>query len=165
MRLIEQWEVSMTFRRIATLIGLAVALTGGVGLQAKTVTLGTADNRTDVSLNLGDTLVVELSSGDVNGFSWVLHLSKDSGLTAIGDDLLPAGKKAAAPVIKRFRRHVTGSYTRFTGGETHRARRRSPTPAGCCAVSGPAACTTSRSDRDGTSSMTIQGCPSSSTTS
>jgi copper homeostasis protein (lipoprotein) len=95
-RLIEQWEVSMTFRRIATLIGLAVALTGGVGLQAKTVTLGTADNRTDISLNLGDTLVVELSSGDVNGFSWVLHLPKDSGLTAIGDDLLPAGKKAAA---------------------------------------------------------------------
>src|ERR1700727_351523 len=93
----------MTFRRIAALIGLAVPLTGGVGLQAKTVTLGTADNRTDVSLNLGDTLVVELSSGDVNGFSWVLHLSKDSGLTAIGDDLLPAGKKAAAPVIKRFR--------------------------------------------------------------
>ena len=103
MRLIEQWEVSMTFRRIATLIGLAVALTGGVGLQAKTVTLGTADNRTDISLNLGDTLVVELSSGDVNGFSWGLHLPKDSGLTAIGDDLLPAGKKAAAPVIKRFR--------------------------------------------------------------
>ena len=77
----------MTFRRIAAWIGLAVPLTGGVGLQAKTVTLGTADNRTDVSLNLGDTLVVELWSGDVTGVSWVLHLPKDSGLTAIGDQL------------------------------------------------------------------------------
>jgi copper homeostasis protein (lipoprotein) len=94
----------MTFRRIAALIGLAVVLIGVTKLQAKTVTLGAADNRTDVSLNLGDTLVVELSSGDVNGFGWVLHLAKDSGLTAMGDDLLPAGKKAAVPVkIKRFR--------------------------------------------------------------
>jgi copper homeostasis protein (lipoprotein) len=93
----------MTFRRIAALIGLAIPLTGGVGLQAKTVTLGTADNRTNVSLNLGDTLVVELSSGDVNGFSWVLHLPKDSGLTAIGDQLLPAEKKTLVQVkIKRF---------------------------------------------------------------
>jgi uncharacterized lipoprotein NlpE involved in copper resistance/predicted secreted protein len=94
----------MTFRRIAALIGLVVVLGGGTELQAKTVTLGTADNRTDVSLNLGDTLVVELSSGDVNGFGWVLHLPKDSGLTATGDDLLTADKKAAVPLkIRRFR--------------------------------------------------------------
>jgi len=94
----------MTFRRIAALIGLAVVLSGGTKLQGKTVTLGSADNRTDVSLNLGDTLVVELSSGDVNGFGWVLHLPKDSGLTAMGDDLLAADKKAAVPVkIRRFR--------------------------------------------------------------
>jgi copper homeostasis protein (lipoprotein) len=94
----------MTFRRIATLIGLAVVLMGVTKLQAKTVTLRAADNRTDVSLNLGDTLIVELSSGDVNGFGWVLHLAKDSGLTAIGDALLPADKKVAVPVrIKRFR--------------------------------------------------------------
>jgi copper homeostasis protein (lipoprotein) len=92
----------MTFRRIAIL--LAVVLTGTAELQAKTVTLRAADNRTDVSLNLGDTLIVELSSGDVDGFGWVLHLAKDSGLTAIGDALLPADKKAAVPVrIKRFR--------------------------------------------------------------
>jgi len=93
----------MIFRRIAAWIGLAVLLGGGE-LQAKTVTLGTADNRTDVSLNLGDTLIVELSSGDVNGFDWLLHLPKDSGLTAMGDDLLPANKKDVVPVkIKRFR--------------------------------------------------------------
>jgi uncharacterized lipoprotein NlpE involved in copper resistance len=49
-------------------------------------------------------LLVELSSGDVNGFGWVLHLPKDSGLTALNSDLLPADKKAAVPVrIKRFR--------------------------------------------------------------
>ncbi len=41
----------------------------------------------------------------------------------------------------------------------------SPTAAACCAGSGPFSCTTSRNDRDGTSSMTIQGRPSSSTTS
>src|SRR5580704_13470914 len=111
----------MTFRRIATLIGLAVALTGGVGLQAKTVTLGTADNRTNVSLNLGDTLVVELSSGDVNGFSWVSHLLKDSGLTALNEDVVPANKKAAVPVqIKRFRYNAAkvGDFALVFGFET-----------------------------------------------
>jgi uncharacterized lipoprotein NlpE involved in copper resistance len=94
----------MTLRRVVTAFGLAIALIFASSLQAKTVTLGSADNRTDVSLNLGDTLVVELSSGDVNGFGWVLHLPKDSGLTALNSDLLPADKKAAVPVrIKRFR--------------------------------------------------------------
>ena len=67
----------MTFRAIVTAFGLAVALMGSTSIQAKTVTLGSADNRTDVSLNLGDTLVVELRSGDVNGFGWVLHLPKE----------------------------------------------------------------------------------------
>jgi copper homeostasis protein (lipoprotein) len=85
-------------------VGVAVVLALATLVQAKTVTLGAADNRTDVSLNLGDTLVVELSSGDVNGFGWVLHLPKDSGLTALNDELLPADKKAAVPMrIKRFR--------------------------------------------------------------
>jgi copper homeostasis protein (lipoprotein) len=85
-------------------MGLAAMMIRAVPVQAKTVTLGSSDNRTDVSLNLGDTLVVELSSGDVNGFGWVLHLPKESGLTALNDDLLPADKKVAVPVqIKRFR--------------------------------------------------------------
>jgi NlpE N-terminal domain len=48
--------------------------------------------------------VVELSSGDVNGFGWVLHLPPDSGLTALGNDLQSADKKVAVPVqIRRFR--------------------------------------------------------------
>jgi copper homeostasis protein (lipoprotein) len=94
----------MTFRRVETVLGLAFVLMYATVLQAKTVTLGSADNRTDVSLNLGDTLVVELSSGDVNGFGWVLHLPKDSGLTALNNEVLPADKKAAVPVqVKRFR--------------------------------------------------------------
>jgi copper homeostasis protein (lipoprotein) len=93
----------MAFRRILMMVGL-VALTGGAALQAKTVTLGSADNRTDVSLNLGDTLVVELSSGDVNGFGWVLHLPRESVVTALNNELLPADKKASVPVqVKRFR--------------------------------------------------------------
>jgi copper homeostasis protein (lipoprotein) len=97
----------MTFRGILTAFGLAVVqmgLMGSTSIQAKTVTLGSADNRTDVSLNLGDTLVVELSSGDVNGFGWVLHLPKESGLTAQNNDLLPVDKKASVPVqSRRFR--------------------------------------------------------------
>jgi len=94
----------MTFRRVAAVLGLATILTSCGVARAKTVTLSSSDNRTDVSLNLGDTLVVELSSGDVNGFGWVSHLPKDSGLTALNDDLVPASKKTAVPMqIKRFR--------------------------------------------------------------
>lgn len=94
----------MAFRRLLMVVGLAVVLMGAAAMQAKTVTLGSADNRTDVSLNLGDTLVVDLSSGDVNGFGWVLHLPKESGLTALSNEVLPADKKAAVPMqVKRFR--------------------------------------------------------------
>ncbi len=111
----------MIFRRVAIVFGLAAMLIGAMPLQAKTVTLGSSDNRTDVSLNLGDTLLVELSSGDVNGFGWVSHLPKDSGLTALNDDLLPASKKAAAPVqIKRFRFNAAkvGDFALVFGFET-----------------------------------------------
>lgn len=95
---------SMTLRRIGLLIWVGVVLLPVQALQAKTVTLGSADNRTDVSLNLGDMLVVELSSGDVNGFSWVLHLPKASGLSALNEDVLPADRKAVVPVqTRRFR--------------------------------------------------------------
>lgn len=94
----------MTFRRIATVLGLAFILICATALQAKTMTLGPSDNRTDVFLNLGDTLVVELSSGDVNGFRWVSHLPKVSGLSALNEDVLPVDKKSNVPVqVKRFR--------------------------------------------------------------
>jgi len=110
----------MIFRRVAAVLGLAAILASVTPLQAKTATLGSSDNRTDVSLNLGDTLVVELSSGDVNGFGWVSHLPKDSGLTALNDDLLSA-KKAAVPVqIKRFRFNAAkvGDFALVFGFET-----------------------------------------------
>jgi predicted secreted protein len=95
-------EAAMTFRRLALVLGFF--LIGAAGLQAKTVTLGAADNRTDVSLNLGDTLVVELTSGDVSGFRWVTHLPKVSGLSALNEEFVPANKKAAVPVdLRRFR--------------------------------------------------------------
>ena len=111
----------MIFRRVAVLFGFTALLNCAATLQAKTVTLGSSDNRTDVSLNLGDTLVVELSSGDVNGFGWVSHLSKDSGLTALNDDVVPANKKAAVPVqIKRFRFNAAkvGDFALVFGFET-----------------------------------------------
>ena len=84
----------MNFGRVMRVIGLGVVAMCVTALEAKTVTLGAADNRTDVSLNLGDTVVVELSSGDVNGFGWVLHLAKDSGLAELGDDVSSAGRKS-----------------------------------------------------------------------
>jgi copper homeostasis protein (lipoprotein) len=110
----------MTFRRGAAALGFAVML-GATALQAKTVTLGSADNRTDVSLNLGDTLVVELSSGDVNGFRWMSHLPKASGLTALNEELQPGDKKAAVPVeIRRFHFNAAavGDMTLVFGFET-----------------------------------------------
>jgi copper homeostasis protein (lipoprotein) len=94
----------MTLRSVARVFGLGVMLIFAPLLQAKTVTLSPSDNRTDVFLNLGDTLVVELSSGDVNGFRWVSHLPKASGLTALNEDVLPVNKKSNVPVqVKRFR--------------------------------------------------------------
>lgn len=81
-------------------VAIAVIATA---MQAKTVTLGEADNRTDVFLNLGDTLIVELSSGDVNGFDWMLHLPKGSGLAELGSEPAAARGGNAAAKVKRFR--------------------------------------------------------------
>jgi copper homeostasis protein (lipoprotein) len=111
----------MIFRRVAVVFGFTVMLLGVTPLQAKMVTVGSSDNRTDVSLNLGDTLVVELSSGDLNGFGWISHLPKDSGLTALNNDLLPANKRAAVPVqIRRFRFNAAkiGDFALVFGFET-----------------------------------------------
>jgi uncharacterized lipoprotein NlpE involved in copper resistance len=111
----------MIFRRVAVVFGLTALLSCAATLPAKTVTLGSSDNRTDVSLNLGDTLVVELSSGDINGFAWVSHLPKDSGLTALNDNVVPADKKVAVQVqIKRFRFNAAkvGDFALVFGFET-----------------------------------------------
>jgi copper homeostasis protein (lipoprotein) len=72
--------------RVALLIfGLCCAITAG----AKTVTLGEADNRTLVVLNLGDTLIVDLPSTLPGQYGWVSHLAKGAALTAQGDSLIP----------------------------------------------------------------------------
>jgi uncharacterized lipoprotein NlpE involved in copper resistance len=93
----------MIFRNSALWMA-AVLLTFSVVAQAKTVTLVAADNRTDVFLNLGDTLVVELSSGQVNGFRWVSHLPTPSTLTSLNEDVLPVDKNARLPLqVARFR--------------------------------------------------------------
>jgi predicted secreted protein len=82
----------------------AFLLVASSSMYAKTVTLGMTDNRTDVSLNLGDTLVVELPSGSVNGFSWVVHLPQPSALTALNDETVPApANQTGAPQLRRFR--------------------------------------------------------------
>lgn len=58
--------------------------------NAKTMTLGPSDNLTGVSLNLGDTLIVELPSGTVNGFQWNVHLPNPSALTRQNDEDIAA---------------------------------------------------------------------------
>jgi copper homeostasis protein (lipoprotein) len=111
----------MTFQRFVIALGLGVLLSCARTTEAKTVTVRDADNRTGVFLNLGDMLVVELSSGDVNGFRWVLHLPKISVLTALNQDVLPAEKKGdVARQIKRFRFNAAsvGDVTPVFGFET-----------------------------------------------
>jgi uncharacterized lipoprotein NlpE involved in copper resistance len=111
----------MTFRPVARVFALGVVVLCATALTAKTVTLGSPDNRTDIFLNLGDTLVVELSSGDVNGFRWVSHLPKVSALTALNEDLLPMDKKSNVPMqVKRFRFNaaVAGEASLVFGFET-----------------------------------------------
>jgi copper homeostasis protein (lipoprotein) len=111
----------VTFRPVVTVFGFAAMLIFATALQAKTVTLSPPDNRTDVFLNLGDTLVVELSSGDVNGFRWVSHLPKVSALTALNEDVLPVDKKGNVPVqVRRFRFNaaVVGDTALVFGFET-----------------------------------------------
>ena len=94
----------MVLRSFARVFGVGLMLVWAASVEAKTVTLSAADNRTDVFLNLGDTLAVELSSGDVTGFRWVSHLPKASGLTALNEETLPVDKKSGVPVqVRRFR--------------------------------------------------------------
>jgi hypothetical protein len=94
----------MTFRSVSAVSALTITLLCAGAVQAKTVTLGASDNWTEVSLNLGDTRVVELSSGQVNGLRWVSHLPKPSALTALNEDLVPAdNKNKLAGETRRFR--------------------------------------------------------------
>jgi uncharacterized lipoprotein NlpE involved in copper resistance len=100
---------------------VAVLLMFSTMTQAKTVTLCAADNRTDVFLNLGDTLVVELSSEHAGVFRWIPHLPKPSTLTALNGNNLPPDKNAGVPSqITRFRFNAAtvGDTTVVFGWET-----------------------------------------------
>ncbi len=107
----------MIVRRLAVFVAMLALATVA---KAKTVTVGEADNRTDVFLNLGDTLVVELSSGDVNGFGWVLHLPKPSGLSLTsGDEPAASGSKTTDKVRRfRFNAATVGDTAAVFGFET-----------------------------------------------
>jgi copper homeostasis protein (lipoprotein) len=108
----------MFVRRLVMFVVMMALVTAA---KAKTVILAETDNRTDVFLNLGDTLVVELSSGDVNGFGWVLHLPKPSGLTLLtsGDELATTGGKTTDKVRRfRFNAAAVGDTAAVFGFET-----------------------------------------------
>src|ERR1700722_19417693 len=92
----------MTLRSRSTYAFVVILLCTNL-LEAKTVTLTAPDNRTDVSLNLGDTLVVDLTSGDVNGFRWVSHLPKASALPALNESTHPADKTKGTAKTTQFR--------------------------------------------------------------
>jgi predicted secreted protein len=111
----------MTFRSASAISVFAIVLFCTTAVRAKTVTLGASDNRTDVSLNLGDTLVVELSSGQVNGFGWVSHLPNATALTALNEEVVPAdSKQKLAGETRRFRFNaaVVGDVTLAFGWES-----------------------------------------------
>jgi copper homeostasis protein (lipoprotein) len=111
----------MTLQRVVTGCALAVMFLFATTLQAKTVTLAPADNRTEVFLNLGDTLIVELSSGQVRGFRWVSHMPKTSVLTALNQDTQAANKSAGVPgdlTRFRFNAATVGEMTLVFGFET-----------------------------------------------
>jgi copper homeostasis protein (lipoprotein) len=99
---------------------LAIVLLCAPVLEAKTVTLASPDNRTDVSLNLGDTLVIQLSSGEVAGFRWVSHLHRSSVLTALNESTLPADKATGTAKTTQFRFNAakTGDANLALGFET-----------------------------------------------
>jgi uncharacterized lipoprotein NlpE involved in copper resistance len=120
--IVVEGETSMTFRSVSAVSALTITLLCAIAVPAKTVTLGDSDNRTDVSLNLGDTLVVELaSSHQGNGFSWISHLPKASVLTALNDDVVPSdSKNKLAGETRRFRFNaaVVGDVTLAFGWES-----------------------------------------------
>ena len=91
-----------TWSRVVFAVLASCQISGAVA-QAKTVTVVSSDNRTDVSLNLGDTLVVELYSGDVPGFRWVSHLPKTAGLTALNQETVSVDKNKGMAKRTRFR--------------------------------------------------------------
>jgi predicted secreted protein len=96
----------------------AIGMTCAIASQAKTVILTPTDNRTQVSLNLGDTLTVELPTGDVPNFRWVSHLTTPSALTALNDSTEPAANGRPSLRQFRFNAAVAGDVILAFGFET-----------------------------------------------
>ena len=59
-------------------------------LEAKTVTLTSADDRTAITLNLGDTLIVELPSPLPGQYHWVSNLPNPASLSALNETFQPS---------------------------------------------------------------------------
>ncbi|QNI36392.1 copper resistance protein NlpE N-terminal domain-containing protein [Edaphobacter albus] len=91
------------------------ALICGAFAEAKTVTMGEADNHTSVALNQGDTLVVELPSTLPGQYRWVSHLAKGGALSPQGDSLIPArgenGNKGEGRQQFRYNAALVGETT------------------------------------------------------
>ncbi|HEY0161453.1 MAG TPA: copper resistance protein NlpE [Edaphobacter sp.] len=84
------------------LFGVVLMFCLAASLEAKTVTLGSADDRTAVSLNLGDTLVVELPSTLPGQYRWVSHIEKGGALTSQGDSEIAADSRKEAAQQFRY---------------------------------------------------------------
>jgi predicted secreted protein len=79
-------------------------------LFAKTVTLGSADNKTAICLVEGDTLVITLPSPIVPSYRWQAHPAKPSPLTALHDEYDAAtGGKGEGSQTFRFNAASTGN--------------------------------------------------------
>ncbi len=80
-------------------------------LKAKTVTLNSPDDRTAVTLNLGDTLIVELPSTLPGQYQWVSHLPRPSSLTALNETFQPStdpNKKDQGTQVFRYNAAAVG---------------------------------------------------------
>lgn len=97
---------------------VAMLIACGMAAEAKTVTLGSPDNRTAVSLNLGDTLVAELPAGDVPDFRWVPHLPAQTALSALNDSTEAAANGRPAMRLFRFNAATEGDVVLVFGFES-----------------------------------------------
>jgi inhibitor of cysteine peptidase len=61
-----------------------LAFTGGAFAQGRSVTVGDSDNNTQVNLNVGDKLVVNLTSNLTTGYTWSVASNNQSLLQPLG---------------------------------------------------------------------------------
>ncbi len=89
-------------------------------LEAKTVTLTSVDDRTAITLNLGDTLIVELPSPLPGQYHWVSHLPNPASLTALNETFQPSTdtkKPGEGMQIFRYNAAIVGDTTLTLGFE------------------------------------------------